>query len=680
MEWLTLDDVAKYEHEEYETIKKRYQAGHYPITKTEPPEHGGKDRVFIELSCLSKTGQASYKRHKKWIEKDYPRELSKKNEDYKPWFYDADIPSYIAKHKDSYTRAAKLAEIVEEFLENLPKKGKMEYAKPFLNKAGVQYKQFLYYIKLYKAGEEFGKIKTEETGENYEVYKIIALCRPTCEGQGSKITEDMKTVINRLWCDELYHKNNQTVEQLYESFKKVMGENGVTDIPCCRTIRRYLKKLEYSHGNEKALLKGGERFFKNTVMVKCQRDAGVLKVMELVQADAHKFDCWVEFTSESGEKTAIRPFLVGFIDTRSRCLVGYGICEQPNAEIIKQIIINMMKPKANTPIYGVPRVLLIDNGKDFTAQTLTGRNRKERFNIDIDMDIKGFYHMAGISEDKRALPYQPWTKAQIERVFGTITGRFSKRFASYTGTLTGSKTAGKVEKDIPKMLLRGELMAFDEFAAEFEKYVNQEYHQRQHDGLKKQGEPIPVPITVYTQAERYFKPAPPDEYMLSLLGQSEERLVNNVGIYLKNNTYTSEDLGRYVSQRVIVRYNARDLSSICVYDNDNKFICNAYKAELMHPLADSDSPKLLEHIKRQKRQLSAAKSNITEMQSAYVHGLELPALSETERKTVAIPDDKQYKERITEKAKKIEKKKRPELPEFLRAQAEKAIETMKEVR
>ena len=39
---------------------------------------------------------------------------------------------------------------------------------------------------------------------------------------------------------------------------------------------------------------------------------------------------------------------------------------------------------------------------------------------------------------------------------------------SYTGTLTGSKTSGKVQRDIKKMLEKGQLLTIEEFAEKFE--------------------------------------------------------------------------------------------------------------------------------------------------------------------------------------------------------------------
>ena len=89
---------------------------------------------------------------------------------------------------------------------------------------------------------------------------------------------------------------------------------------------------------------------------------------------------------------------------------------------------------------------------------MTGQSRKNRkIDFDFDAETIGFYQSIGIQEVGRSLPYQPWDKS-IERFFSTVCSKFSKWFESYTGTLTGSKTYAKRNKDIDKMLERGELL------------------------------------------------------------------------------------------------------------------------------------------------------------------------------------------------------------------------------
>lgn len=88
----------------------------------------------------------------------------------------------------------------------------------------------------------------------------------------------------------------------------------------------------------------------------------------------------------------------------------------------------------------------------------------------------------GIEDEHISMPYEPWTKGQIERSFGTAIEKFSKKFASYTGTLTGSKTDAKVPKEIKKMAEQGKLLTMEEFYEEWkkykEKYIKEEVYHR----------------------------------------------------------------------------------------------------------------------------------------------------------------------------------------------------------
>ncbi len=86
---------------------------------------------------------------------------------------------------------------------------------------------------------------------------------------------------------------------------------------------------------------------------------------------------------------------------------------------------------------GVPHILHVDNGKDYTAKTMTGQSRRKR-NIEFEFDAEtvGFYQSIGIEEVGRSLPYQPWDKP-IERFFKTVCDKFSRWFESYTGTPDG---------------------------------------------------------------------------------------------------------------------------------------------------------------------------------------------------------------------------------------------------
>lgn len=674
-EWITLAEAAELEGITYNACQLRHQNSKY-ISKTEPNPTGGANLVYIDVSSLSYKAQRKYERRKRdAISKERAKKLKESGEP--PWYVDCDFSWFMQHYKKNWQKALGLAAVIEKYLREVKDyHGQAtEFCEEFCREnLDMSSKNFRRYLARYKEGIKWGEAKSVETGESCDMFRIMALCTPPKKGKRTKLTPDICADIENLWASEEYHRNLQSVQMLWEDLCDKLDARGCEYKPSYNTVRRYCQELYYNNSGAHTLLQKGVRGFKSEAMIKCRRDIASLKVMECVMGDAHTFDCWVSVSKENGQKTAVRPYLVGFIDVRSRCMVGWGICVQPNAEVHKQVLIHMMYKKKYSDIYGVPRVIYIDNGKDFTAETLTGRKRSVRF--DIDGETKGFYKSMGIEYDKRALPYHAWVKGQVERCFGTIINRFTKRMASYTGTLTGSRTDGKVVKDIKGMLERGELLSIEEFSAMFETWLETDYHQRKHAGLKEDGETNPVPEYVFKHAERYIKPAPPMDYAITLLGECEVRSVHNYGIKVDGITYMSEELAQYIGEKITIRYHKKNLGFICCFTLSGEKICNAYTVDKINPLAELGDISLTEHLKMQKRQLKKTRQDIEALRMPYEQReLQLPELSDEPQKVVAIPQDKQY---LENKRKEIEKKERIE-NEFMKAQAQKALSRIRKL-
>lgn len=672
--WLSLDDAAELEQMPYETLRSkiRFETGSFEVRNV-PNANGGHNLVQVALSSLSPGAQARYKRRLADRER---REAIKRRLEGKerPWYADIDIGWYLSTYKQEYMEKISLCSELEKYIKLRPQHHKCatEFLEEFAREhLGVSAKQMYRYLQRYDEGCMWGKLAESEDGRGHEYFRILALCKPPKKGRHTKLTPEIAALIENIWASEEFHRNRQSVKMLYDEVCSRLA--GAEWIPSYNTVKRYVDGLYAKYSGAAALLKDGERQWKNTTMMKKRRDTGKLRVMELWQGDAHTFDCWIQITKPNGTVAAIRPYLVAFIDTRSRCIAAWGICTQPNAEVIKKVIIHGIFPKECSPVQGVPRVMLIDNGKDFTAQTLTGRKRTQRF--DIDGEIRGFYKAMGIEYDMRALPYQAWTKGQMERFFGTLCEGFSKKFPSYTGTLTGSRTDAKVKKDIQGMLERGELHTMDEFAAMFESYLER-YHSKVHGGLVEQHEPNPRPAKVYENAEKYDKPAPPLEYALSLLGTTVTRTVYATGIELDKRQYMSEELAAYIGEKVTVRVKDYGLKTVVCYTEDGHLIGNAYTYDKLDPIAEGDDEALVEHIKSQRRQLGSTKENISELRTPYNERIALPELTGSDAKTVAMVQDKQYSEAISKRTKPRTKPKKEaqELNDFMRSQAQKAIE------
>jgi transposase InsO family protein len=475
---------------------------------------------------------------------------------------------------------------------------------------------------------------------------------------------------------------------LYKEMQEEGSKNG-WEHPSYQTVARYINYLmEEKRGkNAQFLAAKGAREYRNKIMVKASRDSKSLPVMGLVQGDVHTFDCWVKYTYPNGKVTAIKPNLVGWVDVRSRAIVSSVMCLYANAEVMKQSILVLGYNEIGGRSCGLPQWINIDNGKEYTAETLTGRKRKER--VSFDSETIGFYRSIGIQDDIRSLPYQPWSKSYIERFFGTVCSEFTKRMASYTGTLTGSRTAAKVKKDVTAMLERDELLTLEEFYVLWQTWLQEKYHQKEHGGLKKAKEKWLKPAELFANAEeRYYKPAPPKSYATMLMMRADRVHVYNTGIHKFGYEYRADELCDYINDKVDIRWDPVDVTRLYVYTRDGKKICEALSQELLLIAPKVPQKALEEHIKSQRKQLKRDRERLKEYTTPiearinqHVNGpsdtvggfIIKKAGKKPVDNVVAMPGDKQFREEVGSK------KQNQGNNEFYQKKAEKALAILRQL-
>lgn len=687
--FVTLTEAAELEQVKYKTLAQRIaRKPEAFIIKTEKAENGGKDVVYVAVESLSRQARAQHKEREKLKEfaVTVPQEAEPQEQAQVPWYVDTDLDWYMENYKANYYKGMELGNIVREFL-RYDGPDKTVFAESFSQeRLGKGHRTLYRYVKTYQEAAAWAAKLEKETGASYDFLKVLSLCRkPKEAGTFPSITAEVKQVIKNIWFNEDFARNLGTREMLYEKLNAVAAVNGWGKLPSYQTVARYISHLMEDENMRNAyfLASKGLREYKNKVMVKRRRNTRDVKVMQIVMGDEHTFDCWVSYKLPNGTVTAIKPKLVAWIDMRTRAIMGDIICKDANSDILKQSLLKMMYAEVG----GVPEYLYIDNGKDYTAKTMTGRDRNDRSGMDFDNEAKGFYKSIGIKDDHRALPYEPWSKAQIERFFRTVCNRFTKWFKSYTGTLTGSQTSDKVEKDIQKMLKRGELLTVEEFYDSWHKWLTEVYMNTSHSGLKKQGEEYTTPYSLFKNGERYYKAAPPKSYATMLMMKSENVLVRNIGIVRRNYEYMADELCDYINQKVDIKYDPEDMAVLYVFDKNGKRICEAYCQELLQVAPKVTQKALEEHLRRQKQQtkrdrerLEEANRPFTELNDQYigfsdtVGGIELMVGKKRKAaKVVTMPEDRTYQAGF----RKQENSQEPN--DYMKQQAQKALEKLEAI-
>lgn len=681
-QYITLEDAAAFEGITYDTMQKRVKRNPEGFrTQTQPREGGGKDQVMIAVSSLSTKAKKAHKATQKVDGRDV---IIEQRVNATPWYIDVDLNWYIENNKQKYYEAIELAKKVQSFIDYTETE-RTTYAERFALGIGVSQRTLYRYTESLLEASAWALNLEKQDGKSRDYFKPLSLCRkPKQTGSFPSLTEEQKAVIENIWFDKHFAANLGTIEMLYEKFEEQALKRNWEDYPSIKTVARYIKSLMEKRGAASAryLAANGSREWKNKQMPKAKRNATTLEVMEYVVGDEHTFDVWVQYTAPNGKIKAVKPKLVAWMDMKSRTILGDVLCIDANGQTLKESLVKMMYSEPG----GVPRALHIDNGKDYTGKAMTGQSRKERkIDFDFDSETIGFYQSIGIEEVGRSLPYQPWDKP-IERLFKTVCDKFSRWFESYVGTLTGSKTYAKRQKDVGKMLERGELLTMEEFFDCWTQWKNDKYHKREHRGLKDAGEKWVTPIEVFENAARFQKAAPPREYAAMLLMKADTARVTNQGINKFSTLYTDYELGFHVGKRVGIKWDIDDVTKLYVFDEQGRKICEAVSAELLQFGSRCSQVALEKHLRAQKRTEQEIRGflegvgkpfeerNDDGNPTAAVGKIDLTIKAERSSNIIALPNDKEFRAEMAEP--KPKKKSRAD-GEFLGKQADNALSRLR---
>jgi len=238
----------------------------------------------------------------------------------------------------------------------------------------------------------------------------------------------------------------------------------------------------------------------------------------------------------------VRPWLTTVMDDYSRAVAGimvfFGAPSILNTSLaLRQAIWRKGDPA--WPVCGIPDVLYVDHGSDFTSSHLDQVAASLHFRI--------VYSAVG----------RPQGRGKIERLFGTLNSELLPE-------LPGRLVAGK-PTTAPKLSLSDLDRAITGYIANsYHARVHSETHQTPLDAWRGNG----------------FLPRLPEsleELDLLLVMHAKPRTVQRDGIRFQGLRYNHATLAPYVGEAVTVRYDPRDLSEIRVF-HGNGFLCRAVSA------------------------------------------------------------------------------------------------------
>jgi putative transposase len=238
-----------------------------------------------------------------------------------------------------------------------------------------------------------------------------------------------------------------------------------------------------------------------------------------------------------------RPWLTVILDDYSRAAAGYMIfLSAPSALhtslALRQAIWRKQNP--SWPVSGIPDVLYVDHGSDFTSIHLE--------QVAAALRIELIHSTVG----------RPQGRGKIERFFGTINTELLPQLA---GRLIKGKPAS------------APALSLSELDAAIAAFIVGVYHKRPHSQTDE------TPHAAWLgQGWLPRMPDSLDDLDLLLLTVAKARTVRRDGIRFQGLRYIDPTLAAYVGEAVTIRYDPRDLSEIRVF-HQNRFLCRAVSPE-----------------------------------------------------------------------------------------------------
>ena len=374
-----------------------------------------------------------------------------------------------------------------------------------------------------------------------------------------KVSDEMQEIFEFYYLDET-KKTTRLCRHLTElELKSRYGE--IEPLPSIRTFERLPERIPEP---VRILFREGEKAYIGKCAPYISRMYDDLEPNDIWVADGHTFDIMVR--GKDGKP--FRPSFSAFMDVRTRKMMGWLVTNTFSGDVTIYAL------KRGIEKYGVPKAILVDNGREYLFQDFSGNAgfRKKAKPKAGEFKPPTILETLGI-EIRVAIPKNARGKS-IERAFKTVKETFSKLFASYTGGSVDEKPEGL--KDVLKDI-EG-LISIDEFTSYVDTYIDGYYNQQSHNGLGMWGN---TPDEAYAELLHEKRVVPKDKLHLMFMRYSKGTIkVGKNGITLKiygeHLQYSDPNLWRdYFGKSVYVRYSPDNLTSVRVYNTDNQFICTA---------------------------------------------------------------------------------------------------------
>jgi putative transposase len=407
------------------------------------------------------------------------------------------------------------------------------------------------------AGDDFRALVSAEKARGNANHKYSGICLSEFSEEDIERANAVANIVEKLVRTQYLTKQRRTVASVHRMIEVCVTEDNKRrndrdqlPVPDLSSIYRYIETLDPYVVD---LARYGKRYADQKHRTH-QQGPRPTRPMQRVQADHTRTNLMVVDT-----KTRLplgRPWLTTLIDLDSKLIIGFYISFTPPSYLsVMQCLLHAIRPKTYVgklypkiehtwDAYGIPEVIVVDNGKEFYSEEF------EDACLQLGIEIE--------YAPRRA----PWYKGSMERFYRTIE---TELYHELPGT-TFSGILDKLDYDPAKHAL----ISIDATLEVTHIWIVDIYSQSLHRGITD------VPARKWKEGIKEWPPSvpPKKEDLQILLGYKEQRSISNSGIEFKSLFYNCKELGMIrrklkPKEKVVIKYDPNDISIIYVYDKGN---------------------------------------------------------------------------------------------------------------
>jgi len=416
---------------------------------------------------------------------------------------------------------------------------------------------------------------------NHDMYALLH--RGKDKQRGNKTTY----VERNFLLNALLTPNRVKIGSAITSLKNAARLNCCESPSSVPTLKRWIKNWIAEHPAEWAQARHGSKFVAEKIIKTILRDDSVLNVGDVWVADGHTlaFDIIHPSTGKP-----VRMTLILILDWASRYPVGASLAVTEDSQHILTAFRNGFLNWG-----ALPKYVYLDNGKAFKSKLFNEKWDSH----DLSTELGGIFPRLNIGV-AFAESYNAKAKV-IERFFKTMQEQFERFMSTFRGASIDDKPATLMRNEKwAQKLFTGTPPTVEEAIQMIAFYIRYYYGESPHLGLGGRT-PWQVFSSAPLQSDRLVDPSSLNFLMLI----AERKRVRSEGIRLDHKLYWDRALVDQIGNPVIIRYDYNDARWILVYDQHDKFICQAEIRQTQHPFIQlaMDKPKAHKELAKEYNQI-----------------------------------------------------------------------------